>query len=248
MKYTRFEITNFKGIRHLILDLDALPRGSIFTLVGLNESGKTTILEALDYLELGIDDSIPLDLLGLVRDDPNALIPIAERGNFNGSIEITVTVEFNDDDNEALKKFLRQHRFHIESPVNSFSVTDRYMFGDSNYKQRKGIWRFTPIGRKKGTRASRPLKQYPETWKAAVAFLRERMPSIWYFPNFLFDFPRRIYLTTTDNEGSKQRFYRNLLGEILRSVDDTATIERHISQRITSESASDKNSVETVVA
>ena len=247
MKYTRFEISNFKGIRHLRLDLTAHPQGSIFVLVGLNESGKTTILEALDYLELGIDDSDPLDLLGLVRDDPNALIPIAERGNFNGSIEIAVTVELNNDDNEGLKKFLSQRGFRIESPVDSFTVTDRYIFEDSNYKQRRGIWHFNPIGRNKRARASHPLNHYGETWKAAVAFLRARMPSIWYFPNFLFDFPRRIYLTATDTEDSKQRFYRNLLGEILRSVDATATIERHISQRISSDGAPDKTALKQLL-
>lgn len=86
MKCTRFEITNFKGIRKLTLDLAAHPQGRITTLVGLNESGKTTILEALDYLKLGINDSDPLDLLGLDRDDPHALIPISDRSNFNGSI------------------------------------------------------------------------------------------------------------------------------------------------------------------
>ena len=50
MKYTFFEIDNFKGIKHVRLDFDAHPRSNIYTLVGLNESGKTTILEAIDYL------------------------------------------------------------------------------------------------------------------------------------------------------------------------------------------------------
>ena len=59
MNCTRFAITNFKGIRHLTLDLAAHPQGRIIQLVGLNESGKTTVLEALDYLQLNIDDSDP---------------------------------------------------------------------------------------------------------------------------------------------------------------------------------------------
>lgn len=49
MRYTSFEIENFKGIRSLRLDLDSTPKSQVYTLVGLNESGKTTILEAIDY-------------------------------------------------------------------------------------------------------------------------------------------------------------------------------------------------------
>ena len=69
------------------------------------------------------------------------------------------------------------------------------------------------------------------------------MPGIWYFPNFLFDFPRRIYLDTKNSEDSKERFYRNLLTEILLSVDATATVERHIAKRITSDDPPDKTAL-----
>ena len=46
MYFTKFHIENFKGIRSMDLDLSE-PGAGIFTLIGLNESGKTTILEAL---------------------------------------------------------------------------------------------------------------------------------------------------------------------------------------------------------
>lgn len=42
MKFIKFTISNFKGIRRLELDLEKHPQGKIFPLVGLNESGKTT--------------------------------------------------------------------------------------------------------------------------------------------------------------------------------------------------------------
>ena len=46
MRFIRFDIQNFKGIKSATLDL--VPAGAnVFTLIGLNESGKTTILEAL---------------------------------------------------------------------------------------------------------------------------------------------------------------------------------------------------------
>lgn len=243
MKCTRFEVRNFKGIRHLSLDLAAHPQGRIIALVGLNESGKTTILEALDYLQLGINDSDPLDILGLNRDDPHALIPISERSNFNGSIEITVTVELDDDDKETLRQFLSERSFHVASHPTSFTVKDTYNFQDSTYEGRKATWRFNPTGIYKRARKVRPLLQFKDVWLETIAFLRARMPTIWYFPNFLFDFPRRIYLDSVDSEDSKERFYRNLLTEILSAVDSAATLDRHISQRISSERPPDKTAL-----
>ena len=228
MKYTRFEITNFKGIRHLTLDLTAHPEGRIVALVGLNESGKTTILEALDYLQLGDTDSDPRGLTGLNRDDPHDLIPIAERSNFNGSIEISVSVQPNEDDNGKLRSFLSKHGFYVSLFDPLFTVSDIYEFEDSTYTGRRGLWRFDPTGTYNRGRTMHRLSEYKDIWEETIQFIRTQMPGIWYFPNFLFDFPRRIYLDTKDSEDSKERFYRNLLTEILWSVDPTATVQRHI--------------------
>ncbi len=49
MKHTYFEVWNFKGIEHIKLDFSSSPNSNIYTLVGLNESGKTTILEAINF-------------------------------------------------------------------------------------------------------------------------------------------------------------------------------------------------------
>ena len=73
------------------------------------------------------------------------------------------------------------------------------------------------------------------------------MPSIWYFPNFLFDFPRRIYLDEKEDEGPTQEFYRTLMREILASVDDTATLDRHISERISSSNEFDKTALNSLL-
>ncbi|GFO97543.1 hypothetical protein ig2599ANME_1747 [groundwater metagenome] len=48
MKFTEFKIKNFKGIEDITINLDKSPNANIYTLVGLNESGKTTILEAIN--------------------------------------------------------------------------------------------------------------------------------------------------------------------------------------------------------
>ena len=48
MRFLKFEIENFKGIEKATLDLTKLRTANVVTLIGLNESGKTTILEAIN--------------------------------------------------------------------------------------------------------------------------------------------------------------------------------------------------------
>ena len=47
MRYKSFRIRNFKGIKDTTINLDTATGAGVFALVGLNESGKTTVLEAI---------------------------------------------------------------------------------------------------------------------------------------------------------------------------------------------------------
>ena len=69
MRFKSFEIRNFRGIEHAKLDL--IPSGAgIFTLIGLNESGKTTILEAISTFHIrGGDEK------SLYQDNPAEVDP-----------------------------------------------------------------------------------------------------------------------------------------------------------------------------
>lgn len=108
MRYTYFEIQNFKGICQLRIDLDAPDECEIFTLVGLNESGKTTILEAIDFFSKGNENLDPRELAGSIRPDVHDLIPIAQRANFNDVVEIKAGVMLEESDVEFLKSELKR--------------------------------------------------------------------------------------------------------------------------------------------
>ena len=95
MKHAYFEIKNFKGIIHVKIDLAAQPRGNIFTLVGLNESEKTTILQALNFHRYNTDDLNSLNLPGYSVKDVHELMPISKRSNFNDEVVITTDYSIN---------------------------------------------------------------------------------------------------------------------------------------------------------
>lgn len=100
----------FKGVQQARLDL--APSGSsarVHTLVGLNESGKTTILEAIDFFRgAGEDEIRPKQLGGLKPLDHQSVIPIAERANFNERVNIRCGIELDDADVEAVREHLAQ--------------------------------------------------------------------------------------------------------------------------------------------
>ena len=221
MRYTYFEIKNFKGIRKLRLDLDVLPRNSIHTLVGLNECGKTTILEAIDYFTRGDEDLGPTELAGYGRIDKHDLIPVAERANFNGEIVVRAGVELDDNDLKLLKEHLRaSHHYRLNDITRQFSVEDVYNFTDSKFVSHRALWAYKATGRRSKARKDSDLYASDRLiWLAGTAFLKRRMPPIWYFPNFLFEFPRRIYLAGSPTDTNSDRFYRTLLQDILDAVD-----------------------------
>ncbi len=51
MEYKSFHIKNFKGISDQTINRGKRSAGKVFTLVGLNESGKTSVLEAISSLD-----------------------------------------------------------------------------------------------------------------------------------------------------------------------------------------------------
>jgi hypothetical protein len=123
MRYLYFDIRNFKGIEHVRLDLSKAPQSRIHTLIGLNESGKTTILEAIDrwsYREALDALSVP----GYAQQDVHDLIPISKRGNFNGKISITAGVALDGGDQSQIAKILRiEHGITLTAPISPFDNT-----------------------------------------------------------------------------------------------------------------------------
>lgn len=104
MRFTQFAFKNFKGIANQKLDFTRNLGGKVYALVGLNECGKTTILEAINYFEYKNESLKALNLTNYEVEDVHNLIPINKRDNFNESIMIEAQLELDDEDIEELKK------------------------------------------------------------------------------------------------------------------------------------------------
>ncbi len=120
MKIHTITIKNFKGIQHLTLNLRKEPLTKIFTLIGLNESGKITVLEAIDLLE----NNLPLA-------EAHTLIPKSKKMDFSGTVEISIKYIWEDSDNGTVNNFIKKFDYKSLKPVTSHIVTQKFEFVNS---------------------------------------------------------------------------------------------------------------------
>ncbi len=244
---------NFKGIGELTLDLT----NPVTTLIGLNESGKTTILEGIFCFGYGRDDLYGLnpDLKSLR--DPQKWIPVSKRSNFNDQIRLRARVEMDDEDVENLREHLReQHGFNLDSFPNDFTITEVYHYADSRHlpDKKEKVWSIGGLdGKPTDTNEYLDAGDFdaetPE-WQAAVVFVRdELLPSIWYFPNFLFDLPDsfRIAAVPADDDDGSAAVYQQTFEQVLSEVGKGTTLARHVIERTHSEEPADKTSLDAVL-
>jgi AAA15 family ATPase/GTPase len=237
MRYVGFHIKNFKGIEEVNLDLTKIPNPPIFTFVGLNESGKTTILEALNFFK---NDSSP--------EKSFRYIPKKKKANFNDSISVKASLILDESDEAEIKRYAKKLNFKICKLVGSFDITKSYDFESSKYKETKSLWNIEFVGTKGRGRKEKSLGDKDDEWDKLVDYVKEKMlPKIIYYPNFLFDFPPKIHLEPYANEDNKQPVYRQILQDILDFLDDNLDLNTHLITRIRSEKEEDKESLNALV-
>lgn len=252
MEFISFEIKDFKGIEHIEIDFSKRPSGSIYTLVGLNESGKTTVLEAISFFNTKENELETLYQQGFRLADMNELVPMKKKANFNGPIQITATLRLNESDKEDITKFGRElgYRINREKLSDTFSVTRKLEFENSIYDADSSIseWDIDIQARPKRAKIDKRLIDIDKNkWDQLIKHIRSKFPSILYFPTFLFEFPSRIYLQNHLNENPKNVYYRLIIQDILDSLDDDLTVNEHIVNRVIDGGIYQKRSLDTVL-
>lgn len=238
MIYKSFNIENFKGIRDLSINLQRKPASRIFSLVGLNESGKTTILEALDWF---YDCS---------SYDPHDLIPKSELLNFNGKISVSAKLLFHESDNTALIEFMKKtHKYNIHRIEDEFEVKNVFEYEDSSCVSKSTEWNVSIIGKTSRMKEAKALSDSESYWDSAVDFIKDSLlPPIIYYPNFLFDFPDKIYLEFITEEDDKiSQIYRDVIQDVLNSMQKKLDIEKHLLDRYKSGKQHDRASMASVL-
>lgn len=250
MKYLHFEIENFKGIEKIKLELNKTPEQKVFTLVGLNESGKTTILEAINFFSYGSEKMEPVKLNNYAVNNYHSLIPMSKRDNFNGKVKVAVRVQPSPADEKAIKTFaIKELGYKSFKDVGPFTISQDYTFKDSAYVSNISMWSISLYGRKPNERSEKYIsKQSDEkNWTQLINYISKMLPRIIYFPNFLFEFPDRIFLDDVEKDKDKHKFYSAVVQDILDSLGTGANIETHILARAKSGKTDDKKNLNSLL-
>jgi len=231
MRYKSFRIRNFKGIKDTTIELSTASGANVYALVGLNESGKTTVLEAIHSFS---PDSATSELVGGVS---GSGIPVADRvprhliSNFTGDVSVTATILLSNSDKKGIRKsLLEEYNLDIHGPLPSEVVLERlqrFNKGDfeASYFSLKEEF-LVKTGRQKKFR-----KPSAEENNVIRDTIYSSTPDIAYFPTFVFEFPKQIYLNL-ERPGRVNRFYRQVFQDILDLDGRGDTIKDSIVRRV----------------
>jgi predicted ATP-dependent endonuclease of OLD family len=237
MRFKSFRIVNFRGVKDTSINLSRTPHCFINALVGLNESGKTTILEAIHHFFSNPD---------LSQSDPNSkirsefdyqkMLPIGSRALFNGTIRIIAELEVEDNDKSRIDAFLKKEfGFKITEPIEDFQIIHEISFKNSQYYKTKNSWSINFFGFKSLRSNAKDYWLEGDDWLKAASFVERILPKIVYFPAALFQFPDRIMLEDAilveSNSHMKNEFYCSVLADILKSINPELSLEDHLLER-----------------
>lgn len=233
MKYKRFRIKNFKGIKDATVDLEGIIGASVFAFVGLNESGKTTVLEAIHSFS---PDDATSELLG---GEKEIGVPITDRvprhqiSSFTGDISVSATLSLDEDDKKKIiSEALEKHDLQIDPDQfpHELVFERQQRFRDGDFQ--KAFFSLRSPLVVKGKKQKKWRRPTPDEEQRLKVLLYSHTPDISYFPTFVFDFPERIYLT--DRGKPLDKFYRSVFQDILDYDGKGYTIEKDITRRIRS--------------
>ena len=256
MKITAFEIENYKGITHARIDLNG-NKGSIYTLVGLNESGKTTILEAINSFRPDVDGihaiaqkslSSDSNESKIIESDPieseaidpkfiQSLVPKKDKANFNKGISITATVKMTKEEIQNLADECKQEKdFQIDIGQfpQEFKISRKYCFVNSKYTKIENSWFIFPHIKMKGSRKYLTISasKNKDEWLHVLGKIRKLFPRIIYFPTFLFNFPERIQISDGESKIKANEYFKQMINDALESLDGTLNLQTHIVERV----------------
>ncbi len=215
MRYLKFRIKNFKGIKNTEIDLQTSTGANVFALVGLNESGKTTILEAIH--SFSPDDRTRRLRAKQTQDDAAAAkerLPRHLLARFSGEIVVEAVVSVTPEDKVGIAEAVKAETSLLLDPAqipDVFTLTRADVFERGDYVETRNSYDFVLILKRKGDRKPKPLTEVDK--QLVYDALWGHAPDIAYHDSFIFDFPKRIYITI--RHGSNDYVYRQMFEDVL---------------------------------
>jgi ABC-type Na+ transport system ATPase subunit NatA len=233
LKITGFTIKNFKGIESASIRFAEHDTARVHTLVGLNESGKTTLLEAIHSFSPDIDTEIVVQGASSRSEQREQWVPRDQFSIFTGEVSVTAHIEAEGNDWKAFCRDIRNDmRLVINEEVLPKEFTLRLAHEYRNGDYVKTTLHASLPGLKVKTKQAKNFRDpRPKEKDELSCMLRRHIPTIAYYPTFVFDFPDRVFLTNRDNS-PKNRFYRQLFQDILDFTGTGYTIEDSIIARL----------------
>lgn len=257
MKFLRFKIKNYKGIHDVTLDMTP-NGGNIFTLVGLNESGKTSILEAISRFNPAMtedgDEIKQLYSTVVEKIDPATFIPKHLKSNFNGDVIIEAVISLDDSDKSKITDKLNKDpkfEYELSELSDKIIISQNFIFESSNFNKRQIYVTYSFSVKRKGSRAKvkrttlfdeklMPRKAHDLIYKE----IKSLIPSIYYFPTFIFNQPEKINISE-NNQDVIHRIYAKVLDNIAYSTNNRLNLENHIIDRVFSEDLSVREALQS---
>jgi len=226
MIYKSFEIRNFKGIERVIIDLT---NNRIISLVGLNESGKTTIMEAINlFHDMIKGNEPPAEQLNLFR--PKGIA-------FTGAIEIRGTLIFERDDKQKISLYWSKDlskKGALEIP-DEFNYAYQFNFILHAYKNTARTCGFTV---KRAHNEKTLFNTDNDSWQKLITFVKNSIvPETLYYDDFTFEIPDKIFCVRSgfpqdkETTGSENERWQLVLSDILKSINPQMTFQEHVVDR-----------------
>jgi len=223
MIYKSFKIKNFKGIDGVVVDL---VNSRIVTLVGLNESGKTSIMEGVHlFYQMIKGENLTTEQLNELR--PKGIA-------FTGTVEISATLLLENGDKKKIEKYWKEtlnKRNTLEFPT-EFTYDYKFIFDLHTYKETKRTCTFLT----KTKNSKRTLSETDNTnWKNLIAYIRsDIVPEILYYDDFIFQIPEKVcfvktgVLETEEVSNSNNKTWQLVINDVLKAVDERMTFQNHV--------------------
>jgi hypothetical protein len=233
MRFKSFRIRNFKGIKDTTINLESIAGASVFAFVGLNESGKTTVLEAIHSFS---PDKATAELVG----GAGIGVPYTERvprhliSSFTGDVSVLATLELSSHEKSRIAAALKENlglELNIDCIGSEIAMERVQRFRNGDFKANY-FDLLTPVQIKSARQRNWRAPKNDEIVAIRDAFYL-LAPNIAYFPTFVFEFPDKAFLT--DRGTVIDKFYRSVFQDILDYDGKGYTIERDIIGRIRGE-------------